>query len=83
MSETTVSAFHDEYVSIPQAAALLGVSRSTMWRIVNRLEVPAKRYGANVILISTYELRKFKENAVYEPASKELGMCGIHYQVPG
>ena len=69
MSETVVS-FHDEYVSIPQAAALLGISRSTMWRIVNRREVPAKRYGANVILVSTYELRKYKENADYQPASK-------------
>lgn len=58
--------FPDEYVSIPQAAALIRKHRSTMWRMVRQGEVPSKRIGRDY-LISVYELRKYWENSDFTP----------------
>jgi excisionase family DNA binding protein len=66
----TVVSFPDEYVSVPQAAALLRRHRTTMWRMVKAGEVPSKRIGRDY-LISVYELRKYWENADYRPADIE------------
>lgn len=56
--------FDDTYISLQDAAALLGVSPMTVWRMVQqRGEIPGKRFGERCLRISVYELRKYIENA--------------------
>lgn len=54
---------------IPRAAALLGISRSAAYRLVESRELPTKRMGGRVYVV-TARLRTLLES---EPAETDLG----------
>jgi excisionase family DNA binding protein len=50
------------FLTVSEAAALLGLSYAACWRLVQKGEIPAKRFGTN-IRIPAPELRKYIRNA--------------------
>ncbi len=64
MSET----FADDYLSVPAAAKLLGVSASTIWRWIAAHKLPAYRIGLRRIRVKREDLK-----AVIRPAEMKEG----------
>ncbi|MFM9872974.1 MAG: helix-turn-helix domain-containing protein [Fimbriimonadaceae bacterium] len=59
-----------QYHSVPQAAAILGVSKSTAWSLVWSGRLKAKRLGRRV-LISDDTIREFVESCPdYDPSEE-------------
>ncbi len=48
--------FDEEYVTVSEAAKLFKVSQSTIWRWINRGDLPAYRVGQRGIRLKTSEL---------------------------
>ncbi|MBI2863436.1 MAG: helix-turn-helix domain-containing protein [Chloroflexi bacterium] len=48
----------DEYVTVAEAAALLKVSQSTIWRWINNNEIPSYRAGQRGIRLKRAELSR-------------------------
>ena len=46
----------ENYVTVSQAAALLKVSTSTLWRWINRGDLPAHRFGHRRVMIKQNDL---------------------------
>ncbi len=64
MTEPTPSPFTDlpALVAVPVAAKLLGLSRSTAYRLASADELPVRRLGGRVYVV-TARLREFLEAA--------------------
>lgn len=45
-----------DYVTVPEGAALLGVSRSTLRRWIDQGRLPARRFGRRRVLIKRHDL---------------------------
>ena len=58
----------EQYVTIVKAAELLQVSKSTLWRWINKGELPAYRFGYRRVLIKQKDLDK-----LITPARREKG----------
>jgi excisionase family DNA binding protein len=58
----------EEYVTVAQAAELLKVSRSTLWRWIDQGHLPAYRFGLRRVLIRRTDLER-----LISPARGEKG----------
>jgi len=58
----------EDYVSVDQAAELLKVSKSTLWRWITQGDVPAYRFGRRRVLLKRKDLDR-----LIAPAHKEKG----------
>jgi excisionase family DNA binding protein len=45
-----------EYVTVPEAARILGVSASTIWRWIDRGDLPASRFGRRRVRVARTDL---------------------------
>jgi excisionase family DNA binding protein len=63
----------DTYVTVARAAEILGVSGSTLWRWINRGDLPAYRFGHRRVLIKEADLDR-----MISPARGE--MAGTSWQ---
>jgi predicted DNA-binding transcriptional regulator AlpA len=52
---------------VPEAARMIGVSASTMWAIIARAEIPAKKIGGSTVVLRR-DLESFVEAA---PAARQ------------
>jgi excisionase family DNA binding protein len=58
-----VPIFDDEYVTVAEAATLVGVSASTIWRWVNQKFLPAYRSGPRKVRLKRADLTKVVTSA--------------------
>lgn len=71
-----MSILEDTYVTVAEAAALLDVSRSTLWRWIDRGELPAYRLGHRRVLIKREDLGRLLIPARGERQGKGEGERG-------
>lgn len=70
----------EKYVSVDEAAELLKVGRSTLWRWISQGDLPAYRFGRRRVLIQLDDLDKLIAPVRRE---KEGGMAGPEQEEPG
>src|SRR3972149_619044 len=56
LEDGTLVLDHEEYISVKQAAALLHVSQSTLWRWINQGDLPAQRIGQRRVWLKQADL---------------------------
>src|SRR5581483_11075504 len=59
-----------DYVTVPEGAALLGVSRSTLRRWIEQGRLPARRFGRRRVLIKRHDLARLLAPAPGAVASR-------------
>src|SRR5438067_1635599 len=60
-----------DYVTVPEAARLLGVSESTIWRWIDRGDLPASRFGRRKVRIKREDLGRVVRPARSAPVDDE------------
>ncbi|WP_082559200.1 helix-turn-helix domain-containing protein [Methylobacterium sp. Leaf94] len=53
LSEPIVSKVNDPALAyrVPEAARMIGISASTMWAMIARAEIPAKKIGGSTVVL--------------------------------
>ena len=73
---------NEDYLSVAEAAELLKVAKSTLWRWINQGDVPAYRFGHRRILINRKDLDRLIVPVRTEIGEKTLERERQHLSCP-